>query len=405
MGKHTWKETERSKTKDHTQMNPLLPPSPPSEAPVNVKFGEAIVLGYFAKREDFEVEYDNECELLVSQLEDDYPSSNSGAIKTNENSEDDELVKNLNVVHVEMYKAKLRERERRKRVSRDHNLISEFDLTMNSKKSLLPIICMYIFYVILFRNFSADYFKENPLPGDKKLSNQGGSSSKKKIVKDPIIEKMKILSEFQSVKEHQNFIASLTKEKDIKNRIKDLMRMRKNGITKISDSVEFEVQRVRRNNRKKNEKRRLQQNAILGEHAAELNMSMTLAPSPLSIKSEDLGSAAPSPAQPIFGALPSSPKIDDKVWIILKMRYFQKTRQIIFLPFWQTFLNFGGLIGCSAMSTNQKLQNSKKFVKKENKYDFTSFFENTSPLGIFFRTRLHTNFCHKPSVPPPLLLT
>ena len=130
---------------------------------------------------------------------------------------------------------------------------------------------------------------------------------------------MKILSEFQSVKEHQSFIASLTKEKDIKNRIKDLMRMRKNGITKISDSVEFEVQRVRRNNRKKNEKRRLQQNAILGEHAAELNMSMTLAPSPLSIKSEDLGSAAPSPAQPIFGALPSSPKIDDKVWFILKM--------------------------------------------------------------------------------------
>ena len=156
MGKHTWKETERSKTKDHTQMNPLLPPSPPSEAPVNVKFGEAIVLGYFAKREDFEVEYDNECELLVSQLEDDYPSSNSGAIKTNENSEDDELVKNLNVVHVEMYKAKLRERERRKRVSRDHNLISEFDLTMNSTKSLLlPIICTYVH---LLCNFISKFF-------------------------------------------------------------------------------------------------------------------------------------------------------------------------------------------------------------------------------------------------------
>ena len=108
--------------------------------------------------------------------------------------------------------------------------------------------------------FSADYFKEHPLPGDKK-SNPNGQS-KKKNVKDPIIEKMKILSEFQSVKEHQNFIITLTKEKDLKNRIKDLMRMRKNGITKISDSVEFEVQRVRRNNRKKNEKRRQQQNAI-----------------------------------------------------------------------------------------------------------------------------------------------
>ena len=123
---------------------------------------------------------------------------------------------------------------------------------------------------------------------------------------------MKILSEFQSVKEHQNFIASLTKEKEVKNRIKDLMRMRKNGIVKISDSVEFEVQRVRRNNRKKNEKRRQQQNAILGEHAAELNM--TLAPSPLSIKSEDLGSAAPSPAQPMFSTAIPSPKVDEKVF-------------------------------------------------------------------------------------------
>ena len=168
--------------------------------------------------------------------------------------------------------------------------------------------------------FPAEYFRENPLPGDKKSANLNGQSSKKKNAKDPIIEKMKILSEFQSVKEHQNFIASLTKEKEVKNRIKDLMRMRKNGIVKISDSVEFEVQRVRRNNRKKNEKRRQQQNAILGEHAAELNM--TLAPSPLSIKSEDLGSAAPSPAQPMFSTAIPSPKVDEKVNI------FEKCQQI-----------------------------------------------------------------------------
>ena len=97
------------------------------------------------------------------------------------------------------------------------------------------------------------------------------------------MEKLKILSEFQSVKEYQNFMAGITKEKDVKARIKDLMRMRKNGITKTSDSIEFEVQRVRRNNKKKNEKRRQQQNAILGEAAAELNL--TLAHSPISIKS------------------------------------------------------------------------------------------------------------------------
>ena len=83
-----------------------------------MSFHEAVVLGYFSKREDFEVEYENEAELMVSQLDDDYPTSNSAIL-----TEDDELVKTLNVVHVDMYKAKLRERERRKKVSRDHSLI------------------------------------------------------------------------------------------------------------------------------------------------------------------------------------------------------------------------------------------------------------------------------------------
>ena len=95
----------------------------------------------------------------------------------------------------------------------------------------------------------------------------------------------------------------------MKARIKDLMRMRKNGITKQSDSIEFEVQRIRRNNRKKNEKRRQQQNAILGEAAAELNL--TLAHSPISIKSEDLGtcgSAAQSPVTSSTFGVPNSPR-------------------------------------------------------------------------------------------------
>ena len=132
------------------------------------------------------------------------------------------------------------------------------------------------------------------------------------------MEKLKILSEFQSVKEYQNFMAGITKEKDVKTRIKDLMRMRKNGITKTSDSIEFEVQRVRRNNKKKNEKRRQQQNAILGEAAAELNL--TLAHSPISIKSEDMGtcgSAAQSPITKLDFGVPSSPRHqEEKVCLI-----------------------------------------------------------------------------------------
>ena len=138
------------------------------------------------------------------------------------------------------------------------------------------------------------------------------------------MEKLKILSEFQSVKEYQNFMAGITKEKDVKTRIKDLMRMRKNGITKTSDSIEFEVQRVRRNNKKKNEKRRQQQNAILGEAAAELNL--TLAHSPISIKSEDMGtcgSAAQSPITKLDFGVPSSPRHqEEKVCLYLFLTRF-----------------------------------------------------------------------------------
>lgn len=189
MGRHTWKEAERSKTKDHTQTNPLLPPSPPNEAPSSLTFNESLVLGYFPKRDDFEQEFDNESELLVSQLEEESGNGNL--------SEDDELIKALNYTHVDMYRSKLRERERRKRVARDHGLIN-------------------------------DYFKEYPVPGDKKLVGPNGQPiTKKKNQKDPVLEKLKILSEFQSVKEYQNFIAGIMKEKDVKARIKDLMREKK----------------------------------------------------------------------------------------------------------------------------------------------------------------------------------
>jgi len=38
------------------------------------------------------------------------------------------------------------------------------------------------------------------------------------------MERLKILAEFQGVSEYQVFMASMTKERDIKQRIKDLMR-------------------------------------------------------------------------------------------------------------------------------------------------------------------------------------
>ena len=69
----------------------------------------------------------------------------------------------------------------------------------------------------------------------------------------------------------------------------------------------------------------------------------------------------------------------------LKVRYFQKTRQIIFLPFWQTCFFFL-ILETSDWLTQlsqliRSLQNSKKFAKKA-KIWFDEFFENTTRLVI-----------------------
>ena len=72
-----------------------------------------------------------------------------------------------------------------------------------------------------------------------------------------VMERLKLLSAFQSVDEFQAFMANVVKEKDLKSRIKDLGRYRKNGVRKISQSAEFDSQlKIRRINRKRSEKRR-----------------------------------------------------------------------------------------------------------------------------------------------------
>ena len=117
LGRSTWKEECRGRARDHTQQNPLLPlNNPSSEPPSNLSLHESIMLGYMPKRDDFEMEYDNLAESLVSQLQGGMTAS----------PEEDEVDIALKIAHVDMYKYKLRERERRKRVARDHGLISTY---------------------------------------------------------------------------------------------------------------------------------------------------------------------------------------------------------------------------------------------------------------------------------------
>lgn len=258
LGQRTWNEELRGQARDHTQGQNGLPAASTQdpETPNQISLHESIMLGYMPKRDDFEAEFDNHGESLVSQLNDPTP-------------EEDELDLSLKVAHIEMYKNKLRERERRKKVSREHQLISQF-------------------------------FKENPVINERKVS-----FSKKKKDKNDLLERLKIVSEFQAADEHKAFMRTIAKEREIKQRIKELQRFRKNGIVKLKDSHDFEIQRLRRIRRKK-----------------ELNKRADLdCDSPISIKSEDLSNGA-SPM--MFNQSAHSPKpLEEKPISIIGLPGFE----------------------------------------------------------------------------------
>ena len=203
----------------------------------------------------FQIEYENDAETLVSHLQYQPLLPNSSASQSsstksisqashtssgNNSDDDDSVDQELKLVHIEMYKMKLRERERRRRVAREHQLVNQF-------------------------------FRENPLTYDGRgravcsvSSSSGQKSIKKSSSKDgssgDVMEKLKILAEFQGVSEYQVFMANMTKEREVKQKIKDLMRYRRYGIKSLSESLEYETkQRSRRLNRKRTEKMRSQQ--------------------------------------------------------------------------------------------------------------------------------------------------
>jgi len=234
IGSSTYKESERGNATDHTSP-PVLPTTSPS-TPSSLSLHELIVLGFMPARDDFEVECENEAEILVSGIQ-----AASGGNRVE--SDDEELETGLKLAQVDMYKNKLKERERRKQVAKDFGLVETF-------------------------------FKENPLnPSTGKIS---APKPKKKDPKSEVFEKLKVVSSFQGVEEYRKMVASVSKEKDIKSRIKELLRYRKNGITTLSEAESYESQRLKRNKRKAERKKALESGAcITGDGATSIHFDQS----------------------------------------------------------------------------------------------------------------------------------
>ena len=114
------------------------------------------------------------------------------------------------------------ERERRKKVSNELSLVENF-------------------------------FKENPY--NAMTGKMTIPKPKKKDSKQELLDKFKFVASIQNIDEYKKLIASVSKEKEIKYRIKELQRYRKNGINSLTETECFEAERLKRNKKKSDRKR------------------------------------------------------------------------------------------------------------------------------------------------------
>ncbi|KAF6778655.1 hypothetical protein AHF37_02008 [Paragonimus kellicotti] len=101
-----------SRVTDHTNQTSQLSPSLLQTSPsVQIEIEDQQLLGYMPARGDFERDYDNDAESILCRL---HPSFSH-----------DDLEDSLKVAQVGIYLQRLRERQRRKEIAREHGLISQ----------------------------------------------------------------------------------------------------------------------------------------------------------------------------------------------------------------------------------------------------------------------------------------
>lgn len=314
VGRVTWSLASRDKyqAEDHTcsrdgHLSPSLTtplPSIPELSPLEQQH-----LGYMPKRDDFEREFDNEVEMLISTL------------RISPNDEDD-LDVELKVAHIDMYNRRLRERFRKKAVVRNYGLVSEFYKSLSGDEEIMSLIhpqspsaaatSLTASSSELCRSSPVDAvaspvagynnnsrMQSSPIPSP--ASNAKSHSSSPLIPSSPSItsgrssavnglatptkkrslspqksatcdtlssqavdrlheqmkEKFKIYSQFQSALDQKQLLDGLKRERELKLRIKDLIRYRKSGITKLSEVDGLESARNERNEKRKENKKKV----------------------------------------------------------------------------------------------------------------------------------------------------
>ncbi|XP_056156665.1 transcriptional adapter 2-beta isoform X2 [Lampris incognitus] len=208
LGKACIPDSIPNRVTDHTcpTGGPLSPSLTTPLPPLDITLAEQQQLGYMPLRDDYEIEYDQDAEKLISGLSVNY--------------DDEDVDIEMKRAHVDMYVRKLRERQRRKNIARDYNLVPTF-LGRDKK----------------------DKEKEKP-----------GITPKRKITKEEKEQRYRLrgLCQFMAHREFEEFFDNMYKERVLKAKVRELQRYHRNGITRLDESAEYEAARHKREKRKEN---------------------------------------------------------------------------------------------------------------------------------------------------------
>lgn len=250
IGKAAWSQVEDTYTVTDTTCPADGPLSPSLTKPLTdipeLTMAEQQHLGYMPKRDDFERELDNDAEALISTL----------SINPND---DDEVDTDLKLAHIDMYRRRLEERFRLKEIARDYGLVKQFYKTLIADEEFMSTVTLVPSLVPVpvvdedTNQSTASVSSKTP----KKIKTEPGTEAEKpeKEKKDPLVEKFKIFSQFQKASEQREMFDRMRREKELKARISELMRYRRNGLKKQSEIPAFESARLRRDKKKENKKK------------------------------------------------------------------------------------------------------------------------------------------------------
>ncbi|XP_071757476.1 transcriptional adapter 2-beta [Centroberyx gerrardi] len=203
LGKACIPDSIPNRVTDHTcpSGGPLSPSLTTPLPPLDISLAEQQQLGYMPLRDDYEIEYDQDAEKLISGLSVNY--------------DDEDVDIEMKRAHVDMYVRKLRERQRRKNIARDYNLVPAF------------------------------------LGRDKKDKEK---APKRKITKEEKDQRVRLrgLCQFMAHREFEDFFDNMHKERVLRAKVRELQRYRRNGITRLDESAEYEAARHKREKRKEN---------------------------------------------------------------------------------------------------------------------------------------------------------